>query len=108
METVARFCIAKNFDQKKVVSMWKAAVEWYEDYRPDLIDPTEELIRKNHVSKKYRYVGFDKEGCPVLLVRIKHHVKGLATIGEGFRYLVYMIEEGLRLARKASNCFHLT
>ena len=34
---------------------------------------------------------------------MRYHVKGLATAEENLRYLLYMIEKGVQLAREASN-----
>jgi hypothetical protein len=33
---------------------------------------------------------------------MKYHVKGLATAEENLRYLLFMIEKGVKLAREAS------
>lgn len=85
--------------------MWVKWVEWYEDFKPDQISEKEEIISKIHSSGKYRFCGFDKAGCPVLVIRMKYHVIGLATAEENLRYLLYMIEKGVRLAREASNYF---
>ena len=79
--------------------MWVKWVEWYEEYKPDQIKESEEIISKIHSSGKYRYCGVDKFGCPVLVIRMKFHVKGLATAEENLRYLLFMIEKGVALAR---------
>jgi hypothetical protein len=71
--------------------MWKDWVRWYEVYRPDLIKTDELIIQKLHSSGKYRYAGYDKTGCPVLIIRMRYHIKGLATVDENLRYLVFMI-----------------
>lgn len=42
------------------------------------------------------------QGCPVLVIRMKYHVVGLATADENLRYLLYMIEKGVNLAKQAS------
>lgn len=60
--------------------MWRNWIKWYESFRPDQISPSEEIITKIHTSGKYRYVGVDKEGCPILLIRMRYHIKGLATV----------------------------
>lgn len=78
-------------------------MQWYESYQPDKISESEEIIHKIHSSGKYRYCGVDLQGCPVLVIRMKYHVKGLATAEENLRYLLYMIEKGVRLAEQASN-----
>lgn len=82
--------------------MWRKWVIWYEDYRPDKISATEPIIEKIHSSGKYRYAGRDKDGYPILLIRMRYHVKGLATADENLRYLLFMIENGRKLAREAS------
>lgn len=83
--------------------MWRNWIKWYEDYRPDQISEKEEIIGKIHTSGKYRYCGKDKAGCPVLVIRMKYHVKGLATADENLRYLLYMIEKGVQLAKEAGS-----
>lgn len=103
LRTISRFCIAREFNRAKTVEMWRNWIKWYESYRPDLIKPEEEIINKIHSSGKYRYVGFDKEGCPVLLIRMRYHIKGLANVEENFRYLIFMIEQGVKLAQSTSN-----
>lgn len=79
--------------------MWNNWVKWYESFKPDQISGEEEIIKKIHTSGKYRFCGKDKTGCPVLVIRMKYHVKGLATADENLRYLLFMIEEGVRLAK---------
>ena len=69
------------------------------EFRPDQISQKEDIINKIHTSGKYRYCGFDKAGCPVLVIRMRYHVKGLATADENLRYLLYMIEKGVEMAR---------
>ena len=59
--------------------MWKNWVDWYEDYKPDTISEDEQIIKKIHTSGKYRFAGVDKNGCPLLVIQMKYHVKGLAT-----------------------------
>ncbi len=105
MHTVARFSIAREFDEEKIVEMWRNWIKWYEEYRPDLISEDEEIISKIHTSGKYRFCGFDKAGCPVLVIRMRYHIVGLATAEQNLRYLLYMIEKGVRLAAQASTSF---
>ena len=100
--TITRFCIARDFKKEKVTEMWVKWVQWYEDFKPDAISEQEEIISKIHTSGKYRFCGHDKFGCPILVIRMKYHVKGLATAEENLRYLLYMIEKGVALAREAS------
>lgn len=101
-QAVARFGIAREFEEEKVVEMWRSWIKWYEEYRPDLISEDEEIIAKIHTSGKYRFCGVDKAGCPVLVIRMRYHIVGLATAEQNLRYLLYMIEKGVRLAAQAS------
>ena len=91
LQAMIRFSIAREFKKEKVLDMWRKWVVWHEEYRPDLIDANDETIRKIHTSGKYRYAGRDKDGCPVLMIRMRYHVKGLATVDENLRYLIFMI-----------------
>ncbi len=102
---MTRFCIAREFEREKIIEMWKNWIKWYEDYRPDLISENEEIISKIHTSGKYRFCGFDKGGCPILVIRMRYHVKGLADADQNLRYLLYMIEKGVKLAEQASKKF---
>lgn len=79
IQAITRFSIAREFKKEKVIEMWVKWVEWYEDFKPDQIKESEEIISKIHTSGKYRFCGFDKTGCPILVIRMKYHVKGLAT-----------------------------
>lgn len=36
------------------------------------------------------------------MIRMKYHVKGLATPEENLRYLLYMTEKGVKMAKEAS------
>ena len=87
--------------------MWRNWIKWYEEYRPDQISEDEEIIHKIHTSGKYRYCGLDKAGCPVLVIRMKYHVKGLADADQNLRYLLYMIEKGVKIAREQSSSAHI-
>lgn len=100
---MARFSIAREFDEPKIIEMWRNWIKWYEEYRPDLISENEDIIAKIHTSGKYRFCGYDKAGCPVLVIRMRYHVVGLANADQNLRYLLYMIEKGVRLAAQASN-----
>lgn len=100
---MARFAIAREFKKEKVLDMWKKWVQWHEEYRPDLISSQEPVIQKIHTSGKYRYAGRDHDGCPILIIRMRYHVKGLATADENLRYLLFMIENGKRMAEQSSN-----
>lgn len=102
IHTIARFSIAREFKKDKVTEMWAKWVEWYESYKPDQISPQEDIISKIHTSGKYRFCGVDKTGCPILVIRMKYHVKGLATADENLRYLLFMMEKGVALAKQAS------
>jgi hypothetical protein len=102
INTVARFSVAREFKKEKIIEMWTNWIKWYEDYRPDLISEQEEMVSKIHTSGKYRYCGYDKWGCPVLVIRMRYHIKGLAEADENLRYLLYMIEKGVKLAEEAS------
>lgn len=82
--------------------MWRKWIEWYESYKPDQISENEEIIRKIHTSGKYRFYGHDKNGCPILVIRMQFHIIGLATAEQNLRYLLYMIERGVKLAEQAS------
>ena len=59
-------------------------------------------MSKIHSSGKYRFCGVDKAGCPILVIRMRYHVKGLADADQNLRYLLYMIEKGVKMAREAS------
>ena len=37
IHAVARFSIGREFEEEKVVEMWRNWIKWYEEYRPDLI-----------------------------------------------------------------------
>jgi hypothetical protein len=102
IHSVARFSIAREFEEEKVVELWRNWIKWYEEYRPDLISENEEIISKIHTSGKYRFCGYDKAGCPVLVIRMRYHIVGLATAEQNLRYLLYMIEKGVKLAAQAS------
>ena len=78
--------------------MWRKWIKWYEDYRPDKISTDESIINKIHQSGKYRFCGKNINGCPILVIRMRYHIKGLATADENLRYLLYMIEKGYKLA----------
>jgi len=91
INTITRFSVAREFKKEKIIEMWKGWIKWYEDYRPDKITESEEIISKIHTSGKYRYCGFDKAGSPILVIRMRYHIKGLATADENLRYLLYMI-----------------
>jgi len=82
--------------------MWRNWIKWYEEYKPDQITEKEEILAKIHSSGKYRFCGFDKAGCPILVIRMRYHVKGLADADQNLRYLLYMIEKGVQMAREAS------
>ena len=101
LHTVTRFSIAREFDKEKTIELWRNWIKWYEDYRPDQISESEPIIHKIHTSGKYRFCGKDKSGCPILIIRMKYHVKGLATAEEKLRYLLFMIEKGVKLAKEA-------
>ena len=103
LNAVARFCIAREFDRPKVEQQWRKWIKWYEEYRPDEVSEAEPIISKVHQSGKYRYCGWDKGGCPILVIRMRYHVKGLATADENLRYLLYMIEKGVKMAKEAGN-----
>ena len=61
----------------------------------DLIKfPLMKKFKKIHESGKYRFCGNNINGCPILVIRMRYHVKGLATADENLRYLLYMIEKG--------------
>lgn len=85
--------------------MWKKWIKWYEDYKPDQISESEEIIGNIHKSGKYRFCGYDRFGCPILVIRMRYHVKGLADADQNLRYLLYMIEKGVKLAEQASIFF---
>lgn len=102
IRTMGRFAIAREFNKAKTFEMWRKWIQWYEDYRPDLIRDDEEIIQKIHTSGKYRYVGYDKQGCPILLIRMRYHIKGLATADQNLRYLLFMIEKGVHIAAQSS------
>lgn len=38
----------------------------------------------------------------MLLIRMRYHIKGLATVDENLRYLLFMIEKGVKLAEQSS------
>jgi len=78
--------------------MWRNWIKWYEEFRPDQISESESKVNEIHHSGKYRFCGYDKAGCPVLVIRMKYHQVGLATADENLRYLIYMIEKGVKLA----------
>ena len=82
--------------------MWRNWIKWYEEYKPDQISEDEEILSKIHSSGKYRFCGFDKAGCPILVIRMRYHVKGLADADQNLRYLLYMIEKGVKMAKEAS------
>ena len=80
MVTVTKFSIARDFEEKAVIEMWRNWMKWYHEYKPYAINPDEEYIAKLHGTGKYRFCGTDKKGRPVLVIRMKFHSVGLVNV----------------------------
>ena len=59
--------------------MWEKWIHWYETYKPDQISGDEQIIKNIHGYGQYRFLGVDREGYPIMVVRMKNEGKGVGT-----------------------------
>ena len=100
IDCILRFLIAREFDSNKAFEMWKKWVDWRLSYKPELISPNEESVKKQLETGKLLWHKTDKGNRPVLYYRMKYHVPNLADLDNNLRFLVYMIEQGCKEADK--------
>lgn len=100
VDCVLRFLNAREFDMPKAFEMWKKWVDWRLSYKPELISPSEECIKKQLEPGKLVWHKTDKGNRPCLYYRMKYHVPNLANLDDNLRFLIYMIEQGCNEADK--------
>ena len=100
IDCILRFLTAREFDSNKAFEMWKKWVDWRLSYKPELISPNEESVKKQLETGKLLWHRTDKGNRPVLYYRMKYHVPNLADLDNNLRFLVYMIEQGCKEADK--------
>ena len=71
-------------------------MDWRKTYRADCI--TEEEMMPHIISGKAYFHGEDLKGRPCLIVRARYHWPEQFTVEETMRYVIYIVEQGVKLA----------
>lgn len=98
LDTTTRFLLAKNFKEKQALEMWQNWRKWRIEYKVDEI--SEKEIENELKQGKAFFHGYDKEGRPCIVIKVKRHRPGQISVEETIRYGVYMIEKGIRLCKE--------
>jgi len=96
INNTTRFLIAREFKPLKALEMWKKWYNWRLQYKVDDITP--ESLAKELISGKAFWHGYDKEGHPCLVVKIKRHIPKESPVENSIRLGVYLLETGIKLA----------
>jgi len=95
-ETMNRFLIARENNEKDAYIMWETWVKWRIDYLPDKI--TLESIKKELKIGKIFLNGYDPENRPILIIKTGLHIPGESDFDELNRLGIYWMEKGCALA----------
>lgn len=91
--TLLRFCIARNFKHNAALKMWTNWVDWYMDYRPDLI--TKDEIRHLPLTKYFKIHKTDQEGRALVILRPGLIDENLDS-DDAMLVCLYIIEKAIR------------
>lgn len=96
INNTTRFLIAREFKPAKAIEMWKKWYQWRIQYKVDEITP--ESLSTNLASGKAYWHGYDKEGHPCLVVKVKRHIPKESPVADSIRFGIYLLEQGIKLA----------
>ena len=91
-----RVLTARDFNLEASFAMWVKWYEWRVEYRADEI--TESEMMPHILTGKAFYHGTDKQGRPCLIVRFRYHQPSRFPLEETMRYLIYLVEYGVKLS----------
>jgi len=91
-----RVLTARDFNLEASFAMWVKWYEWRVEYRADEI--TESEMMPHILTGKAFYHGTDKQGRPCLIVRFRYHQPSQFPLEETMRYLIYLVEYGVKLS----------
>jgi hypothetical protein len=98
--TMLRFCYARNFQLKAVKKMWLKWVNWFIDYRPDLI--TTEDVKDIPLYKYFKIHKTDLEGRPII-VMAPQKVDIDIDVDECMKVWLYLIDKSTRRSDRVSD-----
>ncbi|CAI2373700.1 unnamed protein product [Moneuplotes crassus] len=98
--TLLRFCIARNFKHKAVLKMWTKWVDWYMDYRPDLI--TNQEIRHLPLTKYFKIHKTDQEGRSLVVLRPGLIDENLDS-DDAMLVCLYIIEKAIKKSERKAD-----
>jgi hypothetical protein len=101
LSNTTRFLIARDYNQKKALEMWKNWYQWRQTYQVDNIQESD--IATELKSGKAFWFGFDKEKRPCLIIKVRRHIPKACPIEETLKFCVYCIEQGIKLMEQAGS-----
>lgn len=98
---LVRLLYARNFSVDSAFEMWKHWVDWRKNYGADQL--TYEQVQPIYETGKAFWNGHDKYNRPCLIIRVRCHWPGQFDLEDTMRFIVYLIEQGLRMADEAES-----
>ncbi|OMJ83991.1 hypothetical protein SteCoe_14977 [Stentor coeruleus] len=95
-DMLIRVLRARDLKVQPAYEMWQKWYRWRKDYRADEI--TEEEMKEHIKTGKAFFFGEDNEGRPCLIVRARYHWPNQFALEETMRYVIYLVEQGVKLA----------
>lgn len=92
---ITRFLVGNGYDINKGMQMLTAALKWRSEYKPYAI-PLSEIKVLNKKGKIFRLPSYDKNGIPVVMIRLRFDSPSDGPVEERLRLVVYTIESTLR------------
>eukprot|EP01028_Stygiella_incarcerata_P006385 TRINITY_DN2604_c0_g1_i1.p2 TRINITY_DN2604_c0_g1~~TRINITY_DN2604_c0_g1_i1.p2 ORF type:complete len:284 (+),score=116.91 TRINITY_DN2604_c0_g1_i1:120-971(+) len=93
---IMRFLRARAFNGKKTYDMFKKAVKWRREYKPEEITE-EEIMDEASYGMCEEWVA-DKAGRPVVILRSRNHDTKVSKAEDTERHLVFLMEKIIREA----------
>jgi len=96
--TWIRFLRARKWKLNDSIELFEKWIKFRKEIKPFSIKS--EIILNELKCEKGYWFGNDKEGCPIIVVKIYNHDSNIRNFQESINYALYMAETGMKLAMK--------
>lgn len=91
-EALLRFLRAREYNVENALEMWIRWKDWRIDFSVENI--TEHSVMPLIQSGKAFWHGYDRQGRPCLIIRVRYHVPGQFSLEQTMRFAVFLLEQG--------------
>ncbi|EAR84753.1 divergent CRAL/TRIO domain protein (macronuclear) [Tetrahymena thermophila SB210] len=99
---IIRILLARDFDPKKSLEMWKNWVQWREQNKPETIKE-QDIVEELKAGKAFLTGGYDIQKNPILVAVFRRHIPGAIPRETTEKFFIHYLEDALKKARQTGS-----